>query len=333
MPFAAGTKESFLGAFLENIIYGVYLSAFIECCTLFWRRRKPRNRKQFYLMFTAGLMFLLITIRCIIDTYRCVVTFNTVDADFGLPNTTLGLVTNACWFFLTPLADAFLIFRTFVVWNGSWPIIVLPVILCLANLGSSFWVTIALARLNTDGPEIWGNIVWKSLNTFLSLSLATNIICTALISFRILQIHRQLTVNGMTNVGSRFGIKLVSVIVESAAMYTLLLVGILISNSVDSFVNFVFFNCTPPTIGLVFSYIIIRVSRGTSYGDDTDVPSTMDFGRPTTASERFELGRSENIRSGSQGEVQVRLERDVHQHSEGVDGFDYNGKYSAKGAV
>ncbi|KAJ7764699.1 hypothetical protein B0H16DRAFT_1525416 [Mycena metata] len=330
MPFAAGTKESFLGAFLENIIYGLYLSAFIECCTLFWRRRKPQNGNQFYLMFTAGLMFLLITIRCIIDTYRCVVTFNTVDADFGLPNSTLGLVTNACWFYLTPLADFFIIFRTYVVWNGSWPIIVLPLILGLANLGSSFWVTVALVQLNTDGPEIWGNIVWKSLNTFLSLSLATNVICTALISFRILQIHRRVTATGVTSVGPRFGIKLVSIIVESAAMYTLLLVGILISNSVESFVNFVFFDCTPPTIGLVFSYIIIRVSRGTSYGDDTDVPSGMDFGHRTTASERFELGHNHNVRSGSQGEVQVRLEREVHEDSEDCDS---GGKYSGKSAV
>ncbi|KAJ7749370.1 hypothetical protein B0H16DRAFT_1551214 [Mycena metata] len=323
MPFAAGTKESFLGAFLENIIYGVYLSAFIECCTLFWRRGKPRNGKQFYLMSSAGLMFLLITIRCIIDTYRCVVTFNTVDADFGVPNSTLGLVTNACWFYLTPLADFFIIFRTYVVWNGSWPIIALPLIRGLANLGSSFWVTVALVQLNTDGPAIWGNIAWKSLNTFLSLSLATNVICTgALVSFRILQIHRGVTAAGMTNVGPRFGIKLVSVIVESAAIYTLLLVGILISNSVNSFVSFVFFDC--------FSYIIIRVSRGTSYGDDTDVPSGIDFGHRTAASERFELGHSHNIRSGSQGEVQVRLEHEVHQDSEDAGS---GGKYSRKGAV
>jgi hypothetical protein len=31
------------------------------------------------------------------------------DVDFGHWNTTLGLVTNACWFFLTPIADAFMV--------------------------------------------------------------------------------------------------------------------------------------------------------------------------------------------------------------------------------
>ncbi|KAJ7164440.1 hypothetical protein C8R46DRAFT_312340 [Mycena filopes] len=334
MPFAAGTKESFIGAFLESILYGLYLSAFVECCALFWRRSKARHVKQMYLMFTAGIMFLLITIRVIIDIYRCVATFNTVDADFGLPGNTLGLVTNACWFFVTPIADAFIIFRTFIVWNGNWLIVVLPILLCAANLASSFWVTIALARLDTDGPEIWGNIVWKSLNTFLSLSLATNIICTALIAFRILQVNRRLNANGMSSLGPGYGIRVVTVIVESAAIYTLLLVAILISNSVESFVNFVFFDCTPPTIGLVFSYIIIRVSRGTSYGDSTDedavVASTnIDFRR--RSGERFELGGARGRATGSRGEVQVRLEREVQVQS---GSFEYSlGKYGHSGGT
>ncbi|KAF7376767.1 hypothetical protein MSAN_00094000 [Mycena sanguinolenta] len=250
MPLTPGTKESYLGAFLECIIYGFYLSAFMECCILFRRKERRRDMKQTYAIFTAVVMFIFITVRCIIDTYRCVAAFDFTDpnGDFGLgdPNTTLDLVTNAFWFFLTPFADAFIIFRTFHVWNRNWFVIILPVLLCLANLGSSVWLMIALANLETGlGPTVWANIVFKSLNLFLSLTLCTNIVCTALISFRIISLHRQIT-NLSSNIAPTYTMRAISIIVESAAIYTLVLVGALVSNRANSFVNFVFFDCTPP---------------------------------------------------------------------------------------
>jgi hypothetical protein len=45
-------------------------------------------------------------------------------------------------------------------------------------VGSSIWVSIALAKLNTTGPAILGNIVLKSLNLFLSQTLCMDNICT-----------------------------------------------------------------------------------------------------------------------------------------------------------
>ncbi|KAJ7796587.1 hypothetical protein B0H14DRAFT_2914049 [Mycena olivaceomarginata] len=247
----------------------------------------------------AVLMFVLITTRCIIDTYRCVVAFDNADIDFGHWNTTLGLVTNACWFFLTPIADAFMIFRTFLIWNRNWLIVIPPTVLCFANLGSSIWASIALAKFEME-DSVWGNRALKSMNLFLSLTLCTNIICTGLIAFRILRIHHQ--IGWVSGSGPTYTMRVVSAIVESAALYTLLLLGALISNSVNSYTNFILFNCTPPTIGLIFSYIIIRVSRETSYGDETITVSTgtVRFGNATTHT--YEPDQS------APGVVQVRLE-------------------------
>ncbi|KAJ6456428.1 hypothetical protein C8R45DRAFT_1034453 [Mycena sanguinolenta] len=310
MPLTPGTKESYLGAFLENIIYGFYLSAFIECCVLFRVKERRRDAKQKYMIFTALLMFVLITMRCIIDTYRCVAAFNATDEFIGIgnPNSTLDLITNACWFFLTPFADAFIIFRTFYVWERNWLVIIIPVLLCLANLGSSIWLMTALANLELS-PAVWGNIVFKSLNLFLALTLCTNIICTALISFRVLHIYHQVSCSELATTSGTYSVRAVSAIVESAAIYTLVLVGALISNKVNSYVNFVFFNCTPPTIGLVFSYIIIRVSRGTSYGGAETVASrpTIQFQAHPTATQIYELDRNPGSPVGP-GPLQLHLE-------------------------
>ncbi|KAJ7041497.1 hypothetical protein C8F04DRAFT_1079029 [Mycena alexandri] len=323
-----GTKETFLGAFLADILYGLYVSAFIECCALLWRKHKAPNMKQLYLMTTTGLMFVLITTTIITSTYRCVITFDTVDADIGPPNSIPGLIMNSCWLFVTPVADAFIVFRTFVVWNGSWCIVLLPMILCVVGLGSSIWNVIALTRVGGLGAGIWGNIAWEAVNTFLLVSLAINVLCTALISFRILQMRRQLFATGMVATGSGHGIRLVAVIVESAALYTLLLVATIITTRIGTFVNFVFLSLLPPTIGLVFSYIIIRVGRGTSYGDETDSPSMKSLNpwdaQRNGAPERFELSRNQNMLSSARREVQVQLEHDIHHNGDAENGFsDY----------
>ncbi|KAJ7234878.1 hypothetical protein B0H12DRAFT_1238930 [Mycena haematopus] len=107
----------------------------------------------------------------------------------------------------------------------------------------------------------------------------------------------------------------VSAIVESAAIYTLLLVSTLISNNRDSFVIFTLFDCIPPTIGLVFSYIIIRVSRGTSYEKSEAISSgTSIYFRNAHDHPTYELRDSDRNPVGVPGttvQVRVHLERET----------------------
>ncbi|KAJ6513031.1 hypothetical protein C8R45DRAFT_332411 [Mycena sanguinolenta] len=258
MALTPGTKEVYLGALLGNIIYGFYLSVFVECCIVFRVKERRRDTRQKYMIFTAGLMFVLITVRCIIDNYRCVAAFNVTDEFVGVgdPDSTLDLIANGCWFFLTPFADAFIIFRTYIVWERNRLVIIIPVLLCLANLGSSIWLMMALAHLKFSAT-VWRNIVFKSLNLFLALTLCTNIICTALIAFRVLRTYHQ--VSCLETTSGTSSMRAVSAIVESAAIYTLVLVGALVGNKMNSYINFVFFYCTPPTIvKQVFLIFLLR---------------------------------------------------------------------------
>ncbi|KAJ7176245.1 hypothetical protein C8R43DRAFT_1230408 [Mycena crocata] len=313
MAMGPGTRESYIGVFLENIVYGLYLSVFIETCVLLARKYRNRSAKQIYMVGTTILMFILITMRCVIDTVRCIVAFKNDDLSFGPPNTTMGIVTNACWFFVTAVADAFIIFRTWIVWNKKWYIIVLPSLLFVANFGSSIWLIHAIMVFDPNTP-IFGDIT-KSVNAFIYLTLFTNVTCTCLISYRLFSVRRG--VSGMvtksigrTDVGSR----ITTIIVESAAVYTLLLIGQLITNRLGSFTNYIIVNCTPAAIGLVFSYIIIRVSRGSSYGDSSgNVDTSLSRERGPN---QFELSQTRNNLSGTRSQVQVRLETVTHHHSD-----------------
>lgn len=62
-----------------------------------------------------------------------------------------------------------------------------------------------------------------------------------------------------------------------------------------------------------FSYIIIRVSRGSSYGDTS---GRVDTSLSRERGNNFELSQTRNGRLGTRSEVQVRLERVTIQHSD-----------------
>ncbi|KAJ7770070.1 hypothetical protein B0H16DRAFT_1517176 [Mycena metata] len=264
-------------------------------------------------MATTGSMFILITTNIIISTSRCVIAFDTADADIGPPNSLTGVIMNSCWLFVTPIADAFIIFRTFVVWNENWWIILFPTILCVVGLGSSIWNVIALTKVGAYAG-IWGNTAWAAVNTFLSVSMATNVICTALISFCILHMRHQILTTGAVTATAGQGMHVVAVIVESVHLIN------------------IFHDpcqCTAQS-----SYIIIRVSRGTSYGDDKD-SSIKSLSKWDAGRSRFEFNTSRTrntmgmLTSTGTG-VQVQLE----EQEQGERGAEHEvGNYGLKGAV
>ncbi|KAJ6560372.1 hypothetical protein B0H19DRAFT_1260982 [Mycena capillaripes] len=319
MAVLPGTKESYAGALLENIIYGFYLSAFLECCMLFYKQ-KQRGAIHAYLLATTSLMFIFITTRCVIDTYRCVVAFDSgyfhvvkgnADVDFGLRTPKLAVFGSVCWLLVTLVADVFIVFRTFIVWNRRWLVIIIPSLLCLANTITSVLAIISLSDL--DGASMWSVVDW--LNAVVSLTLSTNIICTGLISFRIIRVYRQVAGMVSRKLGRSDSIKILSVIVESAAIYTTVLLATLVVARIEGFAVYILIDCLSPTIGLVFSYIIIRVRRGISYGE-SPVDATAGSLRFQPNSRAFESGQGISMPSV---EIQIRLNTERTTHGEGME--------------
>ncbi|KAJ7479348.1 hypothetical protein B0H11DRAFT_2423502 [Mycena galericulata] len=299
---------------------GAYLSVFLETCTILWARRRT-DATYIYLVVTTALMIILITTRCVIDTYRpSMLTSKTGSngLNFGPPNTNIDIATNACWHIVTVVADSFISFRTFIVWNRNRFVIIGPSILCLANFGSSVWLLLGLKSFDPERGTLFRSVINLRGSIFISLTLATNLICTGLISFRIFYTYRPMA-GVLSSTGLSNHIKIISILVESATMYTLFLAGALIAEGLNSYVSFIMVDCIPPTIGLVFSYIIIRVSRGTSYGENSrTLPSTVTRGQSNNT-QTFELSTAGH---NPPPELQVRLQRTTHQHSDAVQDAD-----------
>ncbi|KAJ7105869.1 hypothetical protein C8R44DRAFT_745525 [Mycena epipterygia] len=316
MTIGPGAKESYAGVFIENILYGnsPFPLRLWDDADIILRFLPVGVHRMLRPLVEETNARLEADLRA--SDHHCYVHPHHHEPDglhFGVPNSPMGITTNACWFFVTAVADAFIIFRTFIVWKKNWYVIILPSLLFLANFGCAIWGLYSLVSFNPT-RSVFTIVV--PVNNFIYFTLSTNVLCTspALISYRIFTIRRKVA-GVVSNGGVRSDgatSKILSILVESAAAYTLLLIAQLITNTLHSYVTYILIDCTPATIGLVFSYIIIRVSRGSSYGDTT--------GRVDTSLSRdrnnFELSQTRNGRSGTRSEVQVKLERVVVQHSD-----------------
>ncbi|KAJ7616041.1 hypothetical protein FB45DRAFT_236495 [Roridomyces roridus] len=312
--FPPGLKESFISTFVESMVYGAYIPVFLECMIVL-RRKKLGNANHWYLVATTVSMFALVSARCFYEVNGSIETFNDLTHLLNSVQSDAFFIS-LDYALLVAIADAFLVFRTFVVWNRRWIIIIFPVMLYLGSCGASIYSLVALKSVGPTG-DVQAKAVTDAGDVFLILTFCTNVLCTGLISFRILNSYGPRRSDGL---------KIISVLIESAALNTMLLIGLLVTTRLNSMSSYVLSGCSSPTIALSFSLIVVRVGRGTSYGDTLNGSGSTsgDVGAFTTQGPEFELGESRDRRGPSlsrsrNSEVRVRLEgreRDIPEEGE-----------------
>jgi len=98
--------------------------------------------------------------------------------------------------------------------------------------------------------------------SFFSISLAQNIITTCLIVYRIWRVNMDVA----RGPGSRSLWPVISVILESGAIYSSTLLVLLATYASGSFAQYIALDMLVPIIGITFNLIIVRVGLGISSG-------------------------------------------------------------------
>ncbi|PBK88049.1 hypothetical protein ARMGADRAFT_1085025 [Armillaria gallica] len=136
-----------------------------------------------------------------------------VNNQWNVVQTTVGVTGIICTF----IADGAMIWRCWVIWGSRWFIVFIPILLLIAE---TVMKSVQIYHLHHDvleGDELskYGSIEWTTI--YLSLVLATTLMCTLLIVYRILSV-------GGIKAGLRTYRGVVEVIVESAALYSIALI-------------------------------------------------------------------------------------------------------------
>ncbi|KAI0077645.1 hypothetical protein K474DRAFT_1707115 [Panus rudis PR-1116 ss-1] len=313
-----------LGTLLELLAYGAY-SVLLPQGVIILKRKGIKGSVSIYLLCTLLLSFVATTVHAVVDIVRLMQAFGSSSTDPNYPdlyfadlNSPLDLTKNSCYIIVTILADALIVFRTFIIWGRSYRIIVLPILLLLADMGTAFWFNWSLTA-NKIEDQVVHSPTWQITKYFCAVTLALNFLCTFLIAWKIWRTQR-ITNTYLTPGNHQLGGALI-IILESAAIYSALLFAVLGLALAGNGAVFVILNLMPPVIGVIFFYVILRSSKGSSQFFSTTQQNT---GNASGGFSHISARRKTSRFTGNGDSIAVVPEDGVHIHLEQVVQSDFD---------
>ncbi|KAF9043710.1 hypothetical protein BDZ89DRAFT_1059144 [Hymenopellis radicata] len=258
-----GNDAALVSSFTSIFFYGIYLSVAFPCSKLVYAMHKA-GRGHTYLTATHMSLFVLINVRCIGSAARAINAWQYANVSRGIINlggysSPISLLVNIVYVLVTLVADSFLIYRTSTVWHNSLKIMAVPLLVSLTDVASGIWWIYCLSVFS--GIRGFPTDIVVSVTVFRVLTALLNVMCTGLIAYRILSLNKGTRLDGSFA-------RVITLIVESASIYTLISLCQIITLTSKSFSVYIFTDLSVPVTGIVFSSIIIRVSQGRSLCDE-----------------------------------------------------------------
>ncbi|KNZ77363.1 hypothetical protein J132_05791 [Termitomyces sp. J132] len=272
------------------------------------------------------LMFVLATMQLGINFTRIirgfVVNEGHTEAYYNVLDEFTQIFGSAMYIVQTFVGDGVAIYRCYIVWSRRWAFILFPCTLYIGSLVTGIGILVAMGQA-TDGSLVFVNRLGRWISSFFAFTLVTSTTCTLMIASRIWY---------LSGISARAGIRgsnlhpVARVIVESGAIYSSMLVTLLILYGQKSWFQYIivdavsFLLTLSSLIGIVFSIIIVRIGLGIAMDPDT-VQGTMasttingssrDGGRPVHELSAFEASGNPDITSASYRASKVNTEGSV----------------------
>ncbi|KDQ53875.1 hypothetical protein JAAARDRAFT_38840 [Jaapia argillacea MUCL 33604] len=260
-------EAQLLAIFVESIAFGMFVVLYGISLWVLRKKTRTQERKNRLLIIVITIMMILAIAHLAIDLARLLDGFitNGVTAD-----ATVAFYANlshpteysktAIYVTQTLIGDAFVIYRTWVVWNRTWWVTVIPTLLLVGNAITGYGCSYQMSK-TVPGASVFISSLSTYITAFFCMTFATNVICTLMIAGRLMM--RQKTIGSHTK-HSLWPV--VSMVVESGAIYSAALIAFLIAYLVNSNGQYPALDIIQPLIGVTFSLILVRVGLGLSSG-------------------------------------------------------------------
>ncbi|KAJ6491671.1 hypothetical protein C8R47DRAFT_436625 [Mycena vitilis] len=258
--------------------YGIQLVLWMNCALFLWKRRR-NGRQPLFLMFYITAMLLIESLFVAVQART--VQFVYIDNrnypqgpwQFFLDSQTaaINVIFYATLFLLTFLSDLLVLWRCWVIWAASgqhilaWGIITFPIILLLASFAMG-----TLWTLESSQPSLslYSALPMAYGTAYYAISLSTNIILSLLIIGRLISYRRTLLESLPKELASHY-ISLATVIVESAALYSVFAVLFIITYAVNNPSNQIWLAVASACQQIANLLIIYRLAEGSAWDKDT----------------------------------------------------------------
>ncbi|KAK7682405.1 hypothetical protein QCA50_014610 [Cerrena zonata] len=298
------------GTLLEVAVYAAYVTLVPKAYSILRKRGFDGFIRQ-YLRFNFAITLLMNTLHVAFSVTMVYQTFVT-NKDLGSVEnyfrSYLNLARVECQTITLLLADTLLVLRTYTLCNGNRLVVALPILFLVADLGYSIYLVVMMASQNPTLPN-----TIRNLAIAISITWALNLLCTGLIASKIWQVRRTMKIYIST--GSEQLDHTLLVIIQSAAMYSAIILTALITALVGHISLIIFLHMISPMVGVVFLFMIMSSYHAANYQDpippgvlSEDIHSTQ---RPSGRRSRAGvLGSTASQEAGIV--VQISLERTVH---------------------
>ncbi|GLB43554.1 hypothetical protein LshimejAT787_1400660 [Lyophyllum shimeji] len=198
-------------------------------------------------------------------------------------NLPINVLFIASLFSLTFLADLLVLWRCWVIWRafgrfGAYLAIAFPSLILLASFAMGALWTLQSSQ---PGLSLYSALPLAYGTSYLSISLGVNIILTILITVRLL-LYRRTVMKTLPEDHAREYVSLVTIVVESASLYSIFALIFLVTYAINHPVNSVFLAVASFTQQIANYLIIYRLAQGRAWRRDTlnnQSSTAVDFAR------------------------------------------------------
>ncbi|KAI0714648.1 hypothetical protein C8Q76DRAFT_618809 [Earliella scabrosa] len=271
------------GDFICGVGYGVQLVVWTTCVRYLWKQRQRSWRTTFLLSYLT-LLLMIETVFCIVQARTVQVIYienrNYPGGPWAYFLDTQYLAINvmfyATLFVLTFLCDLLVLWRCWIIWTASgramaYAVTAFPTIILLASFVMG---TLWTLQSSHPGLSLYSAQPLAYGTAYYTLSLGVNIILTVLIIARLLMYRRTHLAHLPPQHAQQY-FSIATLIIESAALYSIFAVAFLVSYAMNQPINQVFLGCASAAQQIATYLIIYRVADGTAWTKETMQSRTL----------------------------------------------------------
>ncbi|KAI0797509.1 hypothetical protein C8Q75DRAFT_4286 [Abortiporus biennis] len=279
-------ERNFLaGDLICGIGYGIQIVLYSRCAWYLWKQRKQKRHTLLFLGYIT-ILFCISTIFTAIQARTVQVVYVENRNYPGGPwkfflasqHESINVIFYATFFLVTFLSDCLVAWRCWIIWSASGMlaaslVTLVPVMMLLSSFVMGTLWTLQSSR---PGLSLYSKVPLAYGTSYYALSLSLNVLLTFLIALRLL-LYRRTIVKALPEEYGKPYLSIATIIVESAAIYSVFAILFLITYAVNDPVNQTFIAVSQASQQIATYLIIYRLADGRAWGSNTIAPRK---GRP-----------------------------------------------------
>ncbi|KAF8634971.1 hypothetical protein AX15_000694 [Amanita polypyramis BW_CC] len=267
-----------------HIFKGVQLVLYVSCVLYLWSQRKRRGNIMLFLLAYTSLLLALESLFVSVSTWTILdIYINNRNYPGGpwayflaTQNLPENVIFYASLFVLTFLSDLLVLWRCWVIWSSfgklvAYAVLALPIIVLLTSFVLG---TIWTLQSSQPGLSLYSAAPIAFGTAYYVTSLSVNIFVTILIILR-LTLHRRAILDALPPDYAKHYLSLATIVVESAALYSVFALAFIISYAANNPINQIFLTLASTCQQVAGYLIILRLAQGRAWGSDTLTETTI----------------------------------------------------------